>query len=277
MYKSLLSEIEKPEVFKTSRNMFWQDPHIATHLLEAHLAPEHEGASRNPAFINQSVAWIHHNVAKKTSQSIIDFGCGPGLYCERLAQKGYQVTGVDFSQNSIDYAKQQAKKQGLDIRYRYENYLHVDLGEKFDVALLIYCDYGALNLGNRKRVLQTIWNHLKIGGRLILDVFTPTQFDGFQEMKSWDYKQEGGFWTAEPYMELNQNIKYKDHISLEQTTVITASSTETYYIWNQYFTKEMIQRELTDTGFSIIEFYNDVSGAPYQENNPTMAILVEKK
>ena len=31
--------------------------------------------------------------------------CGPGLYSELFAESGYQVTGVDFSKRSIDYAQ----------------------------------------------------------------------------------------------------------------------------------------------------------------------------
>jgi 2-polyprenyl-3-methyl-5-hydroxy-6-metoxy-1,4-benzoquinol methylase len=35
------------------------------------------------------------------STEIADFGCGPGLYTEKLAERGATVTGIDFSENSI--------------------------------------------------------------------------------------------------------------------------------------------------------------------------------
>ena len=42
---------------------------------------------------------------------ILDLGCGPGLYAELLAKKGHSITGVDFSENSIQYAIRQQKRQ----------------------------------------------------------------------------------------------------------------------------------------------------------------------
>ncbi len=48
---------------------------------------------------------------------LFDIGCGPGIYAEKFARQGYYVTGIDFSKRSIDYAKNSALKQGLDISY----------------------------------------------------------------------------------------------------------------------------------------------------------------
>ncbi|MFB4212387.1 hypothetical protein ACE1TH_10820 [Shouchella sp. JSM 1781072] len=57
---------------------------------------------------------------------------------------------------------------------------------------------------------------------------------------------------------------------------MTADDTQTYYIWNQYFTKPMLQTELEEAGFSIKEVYSDVTGKPYTAKSDTMAVLVEK-
>src|SRR5438046_818409 len=39
--------------------------------------------------------------------SILDVGCGPGISAKYLTEKGFNVTGVDFSESMIDIAKQQ--------------------------------------------------------------------------------------------------------------------------------------------------------------------------
>jgi len=39
-------------------------------------------------------------------QSILDVGSGPGIYCNELFLKGYDVTGVDYSQEMINLSKQ---------------------------------------------------------------------------------------------------------------------------------------------------------------------------
>lgn len=272
MFIDLMQQLQKPEKFKQPDKMFWKDPHIAKYLLEAHLDPNNEGASRNTYFIDQSVDFIKKIAIKKGDQKIIDYGCGPGLYCERLAKRGYDVTGVDFSENSIQYAKE----KGLDIKYRNENYLNLTDENQYEFATLIYCDYGALAPNDRKQLLQNIWRSLQKGGRFLLDVFTEQKYNVFSEGNSWYLRDKGGFWSPEVYIELNQNLKYDGFTSLEQTTIITKQKIETYYIWNQYFTKEMILAELEEAGFTLISIYNDVTGEEYLEGNDTIALLLEK-
>lgn len=43
----LLSYIkDKPNVYEESSSAFWDDEHISKHMLEAHLTPNFDGASR---------------------------------------------------------------------------------------------------------------------------------------------------------------------------------------------------------------------------------------
>ena len=56
----------------------------------------------------------------KQGDSIVDHGCGPGLYCSQLAQKGLRLTGIDRSKNSIAYAKDHDK----DTNYILSSYLN---------------------------------------------------------------------------------------------------------------------------------------------------------
>ncbi len=85
----------KPFEFYTASDL-WTDEHTSEQMLSFHLNEEIDVSSRNAAFIDLSVEWItsHFNVIAGTK--IADFGCGPGLYTTRLAQKQAAVTGIDF-------------------------------------------------------------------------------------------------------------------------------------------------------------------------------------
>jgi len=141
--------LERPSIYTQSEVEFWNDKHISKQMLKAHLNPSYEGASRKLEFIEKSVRWIEKVVPSTTYRHLLDIGCGPGLYAERFAIAGFQVTGIDFSERSIEYAQKSAKKQGLEISYKYQDYLNLDIDNAFDFATLIYCDYGALSTQNR--------------------------------------------------------------------------------------------------------------------------------
>ena len=69
---------------------------------------------------------------------ILDVGCGAGLMCEPLAQRGAQMVGVDAAANNIAAARLHAKASGLQIDYRVgEPQAALRDGESFDVLLLL--------------------------------------------------------------------------------------------------------------------------------------------
>ena len=181
MLTELTPLFKKPPLYTKTEIPFWDDEHISLQMLNAHLNPNYDGASRKLEFIEKSVDWI-----SKILPSVLDIGCGPGLYTERYAKKGYRVVGVDFSHRSINYAQMSAKRKGLPIDYFYQDYLKLSLDKEFDFATMIYCDFGALSTNDRKQLLKIIYQHLKPGGRFLLDVFSLTQLENFQESQTWE-------------------------------------------------------------------------------------------
>ena len=106
MYNDLKTINSRPEPFEFyTADQLWADSHTSKHMLEFHLNESIDVSSRNKEFIGRSVDWVvsHFNVG--SNSRIADFGCGPGLYTTPLAEKGADVTGIDFSERSIRYAK----------------------------------------------------------------------------------------------------------------------------------------------------------------------------
>lgn len=114
MFEELERINARPEPFEFyTASDLWTEEHTSEQMLQFHLNEDIDVSSRNAAFIDRSVEWIasHFNVG--TGTKIADFGCGPGLYATRLAQRRAVVTGIDFSKRSIEYARQVATSEGL--------------------------------------------------------------------------------------------------------------------------------------------------------------------
>jgi 2-polyprenyl-3-methyl-5-hydroxy-6-metoxy-1,4-benzoquinol methylase len=102
--KKILNLQIKPEPFILGEPLFWDDPHISKGMLEAHLNPAHDMASRRSQTIDRSVDSLVKTVNIPQAAYVLDLGCGPGLYAQRFARRGFHVTGVDYSRRSIEYA-----------------------------------------------------------------------------------------------------------------------------------------------------------------------------
>jgi 2-polyprenyl-3-methyl-5-hydroxy-6-metoxy-1,4-benzoquinol methylase len=113
----IFSQASKPPLFEPCESRFWDDSHISKSMLEAHLDQTYDGASRRTAGIEKTVRRLTNSGFLKTGDRVLDLGCGPGLYSSRLCLEGMKVTGIDLSRRSVDYARDQAEKERLDINH----------------------------------------------------------------------------------------------------------------------------------------------------------------
>ena len=171
MFKELKEINSRPAPFQFyTADELWTNEHTSKQMLEYHLNESVNVSSRNKSFIELSVEWIVSHFAVDKSTKIADFGCGPGLYTTRLAERGAIVTGIDFSARSIRYAREVAEQRGLDINYLHQNYLELEIKERFDLITMIFCDYCALSPWQRKTLLKIFHKCLLPQGAVLLDV-----------------------------------------------------------------------------------------------------------
>jgi 2-polyprenyl-3-methyl-5-hydroxy-6-metoxy-1,4-benzoquinol methylase len=256
----------------------WTNDHTSKKMLEYHLNESIDAASRNKDFITNSVEWIvsHFGVDSKTE--IVDFGCGPGLYTTMLAERGANVTGIDFSENSISYAKNIAVTKRLNIEYVKANYLEFETEHRFDLILMIMCDFCALSPEQRTRLLSKFKSTLKPNGSVLLDVYSLNSFDQREEAASYELNQLRGFWSPDDYYCFVNSFKYeKEKVSLDKYTIIEESKDRTVYNWLQYYSIDSLREEFEGSGFGIEEIYSDVAGAELSNESPEMAIIAKKK
>jgi SAM-dependent methyltransferase len=254
---------EKPQPFEPGEPLFWTDPHIAKQMLAFHLNPDVEAASRRPETIERATNWIATSLGLPPGCRILDLGCGPGLYTQRLARAGFQLTGVDFSQNSLDYAMARAREEQLPIQYRCQNYLELDDQAQYSAALLIYGDFCPLSPAQRAKLLANIRTALQPGGYFILDVTTPRLRQKYGLKNGW-YAAGQGFWKPGPHLVLEEGFAYPDDLFLDQYIVIEGDGKiSVYRNWFQDYTPETIRAELEAGGFEVESLWGDLTGTPY--------------
>ncbi|MHC1682714.1 MAG: class I SAM-dependent methyltransferase [Clostridiaceae bacterium] len=276
-WDKLMQAAQKPALFTPGEEHFWDDPYIATQMLEAHLSPDTDAASRKPQTIDRHVDWIVQRTGLSAGSRLFDLGCGPGLYAQRMAQRGIQVTGVDLSENSLAYARQQAQQAGLSIEYRHQDYRRLTDEARYDVAVLIYYDLGVLLPADKLQVLRNAYRALKPGGIFICDLLTRENRHGVVEQRDWEL-EERGFWRPIPYLGLHSTIHYPEaEVYLDQDVIVDASGkTSIYRRWEQNFTPQTASELMMQAGFAAPEIWADLCGTPYQHGVEALGIVAQK-
>ena len=268
----------KPAPFSVyTASELWTDEHTSEQMLAYHLNSDIDLSSRNTNFIDNSVRWMKKHFDLTENNKVIDFGCGPGLYTSRLARSGAEVHGVDFSPRSIDYARAQAKQENLEVSYIEANYLDHQPEGKFDLVIMIMCDYCALSPMQRAALLAKFQGLLTEQGRIVLDVYSLKAFADKQEGSFCEKDQLDGFWSKHQYFGFVTSFKYDDEkVSLDKYTIVEENRQRTIYNWLQYFTPESLEQEAAAAGLSIDEVYGDVAGNPYDANAAEFAVVMKK-
>ena len=270
----------KPPLYEKGTAMMWTDPYISTQLLNVHLDPGVDLASRKTSSITATIQWILSQTNKK-QLAVLDLGCGPGLYTHLYARQGHEVSGVDFSEVSIEYAREQAKKNDLEINYSCQNYLELEIEDnQFDLITLIYADFGVLIPNERERLLHIVHKALKPGGILVFDVLNDRDLEGKIVPKSWE-ATEHGFWKDQHYLVLSESFLYRKHkVILYQHTVLSDDGSHGIYrFWTTFFSHSDLSCTLEKHEFTNITFNEDVlpGNDPWNGENVTFCTAMKQE
>jgi len=111
-------------------------------------------------------------------KTILDLACGTGNLSIPLAMKGYQVIGVDLSEDMLFVAAEKARKAGIRIPFVYQNICSLELHRKVD-AMICGCD-GINYLDSLEKVqacFESASRYLKENGLFIFDISSKYKFE----------------------------------------------------------------------------------------------------
>ena len=267
----------RPDPFTPGEPRFWEDPYICAQLLAGQVNAQSDGASRRREIVEREVVWLMATLEPAPGHAVLDLGCGPGLYATQLASRDLVVTGVDYAQCAIAYAREEARARGLAITYRCQNYLELADEAAFDAVLLVNGDFSSHNPEERRRLLGNIHRALKPGGRLALEVLTRAHQARYGIRNQW-YVAQGGTWRPGLHLVLEEGFSYPEQaLTLNQYVIVEADGTVTVYRnWFQAFTPPSIAAELEAQGFDVELVGGGMRGSAYSEHTEWLSVLAQR-
>jgi SAM-dependent methyltransferase len=187
-------------------------------------------------------------------QALVDFGCGTGSHSIPLAQRGYQVTGVDVSADMLNVARLKSKDVGAHVTWLEGDVRNVEAGGPFDAGLFMFAVlcYQPSN----EDIMATLHNarrHIRPGGLLAFDVwYGPAVLS----MKPSDRVKIVPFDEGKVIRVVNSQLDSRHHLCTVRYHVwriignrVEAESEESHIV--RYFFPMELELMLSQSGFQL--------------------------
>lgn len=185
---------------------------------------------------------------------VLDIGCGSGLYCRKLAQRGARrVVGLDEAEGMLEYARRKEDTERLGVEY-VAGTLPADLHGAFTLALGVYVLPYASTKHELLALCRQAADALRPGGRFVTLPVHP-DYDGAPE-----YYAHYGFrvYSDQPKVDaapVTLHLRFDAH-----------DVTVTAYYW----TRRTLEETLRAAGFSTVTWRDYVldPGAKAEHGEP---------
>lgn len=100
---------------------------------------------------------------------VLDLACGKGRHARYLSEKGYDVTGLDLSWNSISYARQFEHERLAFFQHDMRKLFRTNY---FDAVMNMFTSFGYFSReADHLHAMQNIAKAVKPGGTVLIDFF----------------------------------------------------------------------------------------------------------
>lgn len=258
---------ERPRPWSQSDgNLPWNDPAFSKRMLREHLDQSHGAASRVADEREQQIEWIWQKLGLQPGDHLLDLTCGPGLYAVALAQRGVEVSGVDFSPASIAYARELAGQEGVGDRCEFfeADVRQIELGEgRFDAALFIYGQLAVFSREQARALLEKSARALRPGAGLVVELLAQEKVD--KENSNWWFSDDKGLWGDAPFLHLGERFWYEEgKLSCERfyTVHLETGELDEILLCDQTYSIEEVKEMMAATGFAEVDVHPGWDGLP---------------
>lgn len=195
--------------------------------------------------------------AKKGVKTILNMGCGTGKHDFALAQMGYQMTGIDLSNNMIEIAKGTAEKVEYKPRFEVADVRSYEPDRKYDMVISLFHVMSYQNQNEDViQAFKTAGKALESGSLFVFDVwYGPGVLTERPEMRVKQVEDEDNIAIryASPVMCAEKNLVDVNYnvIIIEKRTSVARKIEETHHM--RYFFAPEIEFMLNETGFSLLD------------------------
>jgi len=208
---------------------------------------------------------------------VLDLGCGTGSITELLSKAGYDMIGVDNSEDMLEIAMDKRGRSGLDILYLLQDMREFELYGTVKAAVSI-CD--SMNYILEKedlvQVFKLVNNYLDPSGIFIFDMNTEYKFREVLGQRAFGSAEEAAAYIWEnDYDEEEKINEYYVSFFIAQENGLYERVEEYHY--ERAYSIEEIEQALQAAGLALLEVTDGYCFAPPQERSERLLFAAKLK
>lgn len=203
---------------------------------------------------------------------VLDLCCGPGLFVVPLAERGYEVTGVDLSPSMLAAARTACEAAGADVTLERADMLTYTGPGAFDVVLNVFTSFGYFDdAQDNVQVLRNAYESLAPGGQLLVDVM------GKEVLAGWIGRPKAVDLPDGSYVVQRDTVLDSWRRLRTDWTLVRGTSARTASITSWLYSAAELHTLFESAGFTDVECFGGFDASGYDQRSDRLIVRGRRK
>lgn len=207
---------------------------------------------------------------------VLELGCGTGCMTELLAQRGYDMIGVDLSDEMLNIAISKREQSGHDILYLCQDMREFELYGTVR-AIVSVCDSINYILEEEELlgVFRLVRNYLDYGGLFLFDINTVYKYqEVLGELTIAENREEGSFIWENYYDEKSGINEYDLTLFIQEESGYYRKYEERHY--QRGYEVEAVKKMIEDAGLEVLGVYDGYTKEKVKEDSQRVWVVCRR-
>ncbi|MCI9657248.1 MAG: methyltransferase domain-containing protein [Lachnospiraceae bacterium] len=209
---------------------------------------------------------------------VLDLACGTGVMTELLAEAGYDMIGIDQSEEMLERALDRKEQSGHDILYLCQDMREFELYGTVR-AIVSVCD--SMNYVLEEEAFLDILtaaaeNYLDYGGLFLFDLNTEYKYRMLLgEQTIAENREEGSFIWENSYDEEEKINEYELTLFIREDSGYYRKYEEVHY--QRAYPLDTVKELVARSGLKLLQVCDAYTGEPVREDSERICVVCRRE